>query len=153
MKGVGVSDPVWRRRSGDVMEIPARLLAKGPLWRSIHILCSLYFKSVFIYFYLSAGSLQTFVVEYRALHVKLKTTCVESLDKKTLYNITISYFHKSHIMHKNVKWNNGWCGEKNDKTEAARLWMLVRSPLTPSGIHLRITRFSLEMLGNSFSSK
>lgn len=29
MKGVGVSDLVWRRSSGAVMEIPAGLLAKG----------------------------------------------------------------------------------------------------------------------------
>lgn len=38
-------------------------------------------------------------------------------------------------------------------TEAVRLQMLVPTPLAPSGAHLGIKRFNLEMLGNSFSPK
>lgn len=61
-----------------------------------------FFRSVLIYFYLSFGSLQTFVVEDEAPAAELKTTGVKSLDKKTLYNIKISHYRKSHT-HKNVK--------------------------------------------------
>lgn len=85
--------PTW---CGDVMEIRAGILTKRPLWRSFHILYSLYFESIFIYYYLSPGSQQRFVVEYRALDIQFETTCVEyPWNKKRLNNITISHFHKS----------------------------------------------------------
>lgn len=76
--------------------------------------------------------------------------------KKALCNITIPHRRESR-MHDNVRRvemkEQLILSKKKRTRQDERLQILLQTALTPSGIHLRIKRFNLEMLGNSFSPK
>lgn len=72
--------------------------------------------------------------------------------KKALCNITILH-HRESRMHDNVRRIEMEEQLILKKKKDELLQILLQTALTPSGIHLRIKWFNLEMLGNSFSSK
>lgn len=132
MKGVGVSDLVWRRSSGALMEIPAGLLAKVGGWggwvgaalkKLSTSSAAFYFKSVFsILLFVRALSADV-CCGARSVGRQIKYNFVSNPRMKRCF--IILQFHtprKSHT-HKNCETRrdevSGWCGEKNDETSCA----------------------------------